>query len=161
MILEMASRRAAVVADLDLDASLALARAGTDQALAIVRDLKMLSREPDERKEAVDLPALLDAAFGLAGATLASKARVVRRYGPTPLAFGSPSRLTQVFLDLLSNAADAIPEGAPSRHEIGATTRTDARGRAVVEIHDKVASTTSPIHRDLHPAHDLLSAHDG
>ena len=131
--LEIASRQATTS---DLRAALGLAREGTDQALRIVRELKMLSRLANEPSEAVDLPALLDVTFSLAGRALTDKARVMRAYGPTPLAFGPRSRLAQVFLNLLSNAADAIPPGAAARHVIRAKTGTDERGRAFVEIHD-------------------------
>jgi CheY-like chemotaxis protein len=41
-----------------------------------------------------------------------------------------------VFLNLLLNAADAIPDGDPARHEIRVTTLRDPAGRAVVEIAD-------------------------
>ena len=46
------------------------------------------------------------------------------------------SRLGQVFLNLLLNAAQAIPEGETERNEIRVSTRTDGRGHAVVEIRD-------------------------
>ena len=41
-----------------------------------------------------------------------------------------------MFLNLLLNAAHAIPEGATERNEIRVSTRTDARGFAVVEVRD-------------------------
>ena len=47
----------------------------------------------------------------------------------------SERRLGQVFLNLLINAAQAIPEGSPERHAIRARTRTEG-GRVVVEIED-------------------------
>jgi CheY-like chemotaxis protein len=46
------------------------------------------------------------------------------------------ARLSQAFINLIVNAAHAIPEGAPDRHEIRLVTRTDDAGRAVVEVHD-------------------------
>ncbi len=136
--LEMASRRASAAFnhDAQLGASLTVAREGTDHALNIVRDLMMLSRAGDERDDDVDLPALLDSTLALAQVAIAAKARLVRCYEPTPLAFGPRGRLAQVFLNLLSNASDAIPEGSPSSHVIRAMTSTDAKGRAVVEIFD-------------------------
>ena len=136
--LEMASRHACetCAADSELRASLALAREGTDHALNIVRDLTMLSRTDDERAEAVDVQALLDSSLALAQSAITAKARLVRRYAPTPPALAPRGRLAQVFLNLLSNATDAIPEGAPASHVISAVTSTDGRGRAVVEIFD-------------------------
>jgi CheY-like chemotaxis protein len=60
----------------------------------------------------------------------------VKDYGDTPMVEGNESRLGQVFLNLLLNAAHAIPEGETERNEIRVTTRTDARGHAIVEIRD-------------------------
>jgi two-component system cell cycle sensor histidine kinase/response regulator CckA len=138
--LEIASREVAALGDTartaKLQASLGHVREGTDRVLGIVRDLKMLSRIHDEPSEAVDLPALLDSTLALAGRAIASKAQIVRAYGPTPPALATRGGLGQVFLNLLTNAADAIPEGAPSHHVIRVTTRSDAAGRAVVEITD-------------------------
>jgi CheY-like chemotaxis protein len=41
-----------------------------------------------------------------------------------------------VFLNLLVNAAQAIPEGGADRHEIRLTTRVDGQGRIVADIED-------------------------
>lgn len=46
------------------------------------------------------------------------------------------ARLGQVFLNLLINAAQAIPEGHADKNEIRVSTRTDERGNAVVEVSD-------------------------
>ncbi|HEX8794449.1 MAG TPA: ATP-binding protein [Polyangiaceae bacterium] len=133
--LEMASRHGAAQSP-ELQASLALAREGTDHALDIVRDLTMLARADREVNAPVDLPALLDSTLALANGAIASKARIERRYEPTPPVLAPRGKLAQVFLNLLSNAADAIPDGSPSSHVISARTYTDARGRALVEIRD-------------------------
>jgi PAS domain S-box-containing protein len=109
---------------------------GTDRVLAITRDLRMFARSHDDGLEDVDVPALLDATIAIAERTISAKARVVRAYRPTPHAKGSRGRLGQVFLNLLINAADAIPEGAPADHTIRVETSTDATGRAVVEVTD-------------------------
>jgi signal transduction histidine kinase len=44
--------------------------------------------------------------------------------------------MSQLFLNLIVNAAHAIPEGSPERNEIRVVTRTDKIGRAVIEVHD-------------------------
>ena len=46
------------------------------------------------------------------------------------------ARLGQVFLNLLVNAAQAIPEGHADKHEVRVATRTDERGNVVVEVSD-------------------------
>jgi CheY-like chemotaxis protein len=60
---------------------------------------------------------------------------VVKVYGPTPPVDVNEARLGQVFLNLLVNAAQALPEGQAERNEIRVTTQLDA-GWVVVEISD-------------------------
>ena len=118
---------------------------GTERVRGIVRNLRTLSRAEEHVLEAVDLTALLDSTLALAASALAPKARVVRRYGPVPPALGTAGQLGQVFLNLVLNAADAIPEGAPADHEVRVITATDEAGRATVEI----ADTGTGIPREL------------
>jgi PAS domain S-box-containing protein len=117
-----------------LEQSLARAREGTERVRGIVRDLKMLSRAEDEPGEAVDLHALLDSTLALAANAIGAKARVVRDYREAPRARATRGRLGQLFLNLLLNAADAIPD--EGNHEIRVSISTSATGHAVVEISD-------------------------
>jgi CheY-like chemotaxis protein len=64
------------------------------------------------------------------------RARLEKAYGPLPEVEANESRLGQVFLNLLVNASQAIPEGAADQQVIRIATRTDGAGRAVVEISD-------------------------
>ncbi|MGH7295719.1 MAG: hybrid sensor histidine kinase/response regulator, partial [Polyangiaceae bacterium] len=95
--------------------------------------------------EAVDRKALLESTLALAASALGPKARVVRRYDSVPLALGATGRLGQVFLNLVLNAADAIPEGAPADHEVRVITSTGDDGRAIVEIADTGAGIPGDI----------------
>ncbi len=137
--LEVAAREVATLdperSDL-LEESLTRAREGTERVRGIVRDLKVLSRAEDEPSEAVDLPGLLDSTLVLAASAIGPKARVTRHYHDAPRARATRGRLGQLFLNLLLNAADAIPDGAPARHEIRVTIDRDRDGRARVEISD-------------------------
>ena len=54
-----------------------------------------------------------------------------------PAVHANEARLGQVFLNLLVNAAHAIPEGAASAQEIRLVTRTHpATGEVLIEVHD-------------------------
>jgi two-component system, cell cycle sensor histidine kinase and response regulator CckA len=64
------------------------------------------------------------------------RARLTKEYGATPLVDADDVRLGQVFINLLVNAAQALPEGRADSNEVRVITSTDAMGRAVVEIHD-------------------------
>jgi PAS domain S-box-containing protein len=136
--LEVASSEAEAIGSdrPDLRESLAHASEGTLRVLEIVRNMKMLSRLDETSHAAVDLAEVLDASIAVAERVIRAKAHVVRSYEPTPPARVMRGKLGQVFLNLLTNAAEAIPEGTPSDHRIRVSTHTGADGRAVVEIAD-------------------------
>jgi CheY-like chemotaxis protein len=71
----------------------------------------------------VDARAALESAMQLARGEIKKRARLVPDLGDVPLVDGSESRLGQVFLNLLVNAAQAIPDGSPERNEIRVSTR--------------------------------------
>ena len=112
------------------------ARQGTERVRTIVRDLKTLSRAEEEPLEAVELSPLLDSTLAMAASGIATKARLERSYQATLPALGTRGRLGQVFLNLILNAADAIPEGAPERHHIRVSTADGPGGTVVIAIAD-------------------------
>jgi PAS domain S-box-containing protein len=111
-----------------------LAREGADQMRAIVADLKTFSRSDDAPSSWVDLPRVLDAAIHMAWSEVRTRAIVQKSYGATPSVYANESRLAQVFLNVILNAAHAIPEGRQG--VIRVTTATGAAGEAIVEIVD-------------------------
>ncbi|WP_394846661.1 ATP-binding protein [Pendulispora brunnea] len=88
---------------------LTIAFEGMARIANLVRDLRGASRESEERSY-VDLRAVVESCLNLAHGELKQRARVVRDYGEEALVFGNAGRLGQVFLNLLVNAAQAIPE---------------------------------------------------
>src|SRR5262245_54877969 len=64
------------------------------------------------------------------------RARLVEQLDDIPVVDGNDSRLGQVFLNLLVNAIQALPDGQATAHKITIRTSTDDRGWAVVEIGD-------------------------
>jgi two-component system cell cycle sensor histidine kinase/response regulator CckA len=120
--------------------ALGTAGEGVERVTSIVRDLKMLSRGDTpavDRSDivAVDVRALVESTLALAQKQLERKARVfVDASGPI-IARASRARLGQVMLNLLLNAAEAMPEGAADHNEI--RVRLEARGTKVsIAVHD-------------------------
>ena len=86
------------------------------------------------------------AALSLADHEMRRRARVVVELAPVPPVLANESRLSQLFLNLLVNAAQAIPEGHADRNEIRVTVRADEAGRVQVAVRD-TGSGIAPEHR--------------
>ena len=110
---------------------------GTERIRRVVRDLRLLSRsrEPDQL-ESLEIHHVLGDALKLAEHVLKHRARVTEDYGDVPHVNAESQRLAQVFVNLLVNAAQAIPEDVPDRGTITVRTRRSETGRAIVEISD-------------------------
>jgi PAS domain S-box-containing protein len=120
----------------ELDAVVSEARTGIERISGIVRDLKAFSRvESEDAATPVDIRKALAFAAKMADKELRQRARVVTELEDVPPVLGSEGRLGQVFLNLLINAAQAIPDGAAASNEI--RIRCLRRDRmVVVEVSD-------------------------
>lgn len=114
------------------------AREATDRVRAIVRDLHELTRPAGETPSAVDVVKVLSSSIKMTNNELRHRAQLVTRYEPNlPRVEGSSSRLGQVFLNMLVNAAHAIGEGHADREEVRVSvTASPDRSRVIVEIED-------------------------
>ena len=109
---------------------------GGARVRTIVRDMKVFARGETHQDGHIDLRAVVESAATLASNEIRHRSRLRIAHGPTPPVRGSQSRLGQVVLNLLVNAAQAILEGRPDDNEIRVGTFTDERGRAVLEVSD-------------------------
>ena len=92
---------------------------GARRVQDIVQDLRRFARGEERTTTAVDVHAALDGAIRLAANQIRYRARLVRDFAPDlPLVVGNTSSLTQVFLNLIVNAAQAMPEGSSETDEI-------------------------------------------
>ncbi len=112
------------------------AREGAERVRRIVQDLKRLSRADEERRVALDVETVLETALRTSSNEIRHRARLVRQYQPVPMVVADAARLTPVFVNLLVNAAQAIPEGHADANEIRVTTKTDGDGYVVIEVQD-------------------------
>jgi two-component system cell cycle sensor histidine kinase/response regulator CckA len=120
----------------DLKEVLAEARHGAERVRRIVRDLKTFSRVDAEERGPVQVQRVLELSVNMAWNELRHHARLVKDFAAVPPVEASESRLGQVFINLLINAAQSIPAGMVDRNEIRLVTKQDARGRVVVEVSD-------------------------
>ncbi|MFP2962702.1 ATP-binding protein [Myxococcus sp. 1LA] len=102
----------------------------------VVADLRAISQGDTCAEEPVDLPAVLERALRMAANHLRHRARVVRDFGKNvPRVLGTTTKLGQVVLNLVINAAQAIPEGRVSENQLTLALREEAGG-VVLSISD-------------------------
>jgi signal transduction histidine kinase len=111
------------------------ARQGATRVHQIVRGLKTFSRGDDDVRTTVDIEVALSAAAEMAMHEIKHRARLEWELGPLPRVEASEVRLTQVFLNLLVNAAQAIPAGQAG-DVVRVKAYTGVGGQAVVEVSD-------------------------
>lgn len=110
-------------------------REGAERVRDIVQDLRAYSRIQQGELAPVDLNAAIAAAVNMAQNEIRFRARLVTEYGQIPPIMGNQGRISQVFLNLLVNAAHAIGEGSVDQHQIVVRTRCQ-NGQVLAEVED-------------------------
>jgi len=111
----------------------------------IVKDFKAFAPSPEDRRERMPLTRSLEVALALVGNELKHRAKLVREGPGLPDVLANGPRIVQVFVNLLHNAAQAIPEGHADANTVTVRTSVDAQGRAVVEISDTGAGIPADV----------------
>ena len=109
---------------------------GANRIRSIVRDLRAFSRLEPQAEVAVDVADVIDSALSLLSNELKHRARVVREYQAVDPVRGDSARLGQVFLNLLTNAVQAIRDGQADTNTIRITIEPGSPGFLVVGIQD-------------------------
>jgi PAS domain S-box-containing protein len=112
------------------------ARNGAERVRRIVRDLRTFSRADEERRVALDVRGVLDRAINMSFNEIRHRARLEIDYGEVPMVDADEARLGQVFINLLVNAAQALPDGHSERHKIRVTAGYSPSGGAEITISD-------------------------
>ena len=126
--------------------ALDVALEGVDRIRLIVDDLRVLSSHDVRSVAAVNVHELLDACVQVATNEIRHRARLLLDYGDVPRVAANAGRLSQVFLNLLVNAAQSIAPGHAGSNEIRLSTRRGVNGGVIVTIRDSGAGIA---------AHDL------
>jgi PAS domain S-box-containing protein len=95
---------------------LRIAKEEMGRVQAIINNLLEFSRESRAELEAVDINDLLRRTLQLMNKSLqSSDVRVVTEFGPLSACFANQNALRQIFLNLITNAVQAMPEGGELR----------------------------------------------
>jgi two-component system, NtrC family, sensor kinase len=93
-----------------VQAQLSDCRRDLERIRVIVRDLRSVSRRAEDERTVLDVGALLESVISMAGSELSSPILVVRQYDQSVRVCGNETRLMQVFLNLVVNAAQSLPK---------------------------------------------------
>ncbi len=118
--LEEMERRIATMSDgqtVELREMLRRSTEGARRIRDIVASLRSFSRS-DERLRRVDIGESLRSEIHITANEMRHRARIVEEIETTRVVLANPARLGQVFVNLLINAAQAIPEGHADAHTI-------------------------------------------
>jgi PAS domain S-box-containing protein len=109
---------------------------GAERVASIVRELRTFSRADAETRRRVDLAAVVRSAIKIAGHEIRHRARVSTSFEPAGYVWANEARLEQVVLNLLLNAAHAMPETQATSNEIRVHVRPDGDASIVLEVSD-------------------------
>ena len=115
----------------------------SERVREIVRDLRIFSRSEDaEANGPVDIHRVLASSIRMASNEIRHRADLVEDFGDVPPVLGNETRLGQIFLNLIVNAAQAIPEGRSAGNVVTVATRSSPT---------RSCCRRGPRHRRRHP----------
>jgi signal transduction histidine kinase len=117
---------------------------GATRTARIVQDMKTFSHPGSEKFDAFDLNEALEMCLNLLSNQIRDRITVHADYGDLGLVEGPSGQLNQVFMNILSNAQQAIS----GKGEITITTRREA-GRVIVTIRDTGCGMTPEVQRRI------------
>jgi two-component system, cell cycle sensor histidine kinase and response regulator CckA len=120
----------------DTDAALSEALDAAHRVGRIVRDMKTLSRSDGDAQAPTDLNQVVEKSLQMVQGHLKHRAQIVSNLGAIPPVMGNESRLVQVFVNLLINAAQALPEGKAQENRVEVATALAADGGVVATVRD-------------------------
>jgi len=135
---DLTAKTGASETDAEIERLITESEGGAWRVVDIVRDLKAYSRRSDDDPTAlIPLEDVLDTAAEMAAVHIRHRARLEREYSGSTMVLGNRGRLDQVFLNLVINAAQAIPQADdPADHRIVLRTYVDGDGMPVAEVED-------------------------
>ena len=112
---------------------------GAGRIRGIVDGLRTFSRPDRETVAPLAVVDVLEATLRMIENEIRLGGRLVKEFEPVPDVVANEGRLAQVFLNLLLNALQALPEGRGEQNEIRVVVRSSPAGTVVVEVQDNGA----------------------
>jgi signal transduction histidine kinase len=112
---------------------------GAERIRATVATLQQLSHKPVAECDPIDVRVLIEESSAMAANQIRHRARFTKRIAHDGLVRGDRAALGQVFLNLLINAAQSIPEGNAGHNDIQIVTKNDigvVGDEVMIEISD-------------------------
>jgi signal transduction histidine kinase/ActR/RegA family two-component response regulator len=125
---------------------------GADRIRRVVSDLKVFARDEEVHSTgAFDVHEVLRSALKLVAHDVRHRAIVREEFEPVAAAAGDPSRLAQVFVNILLNAAHSFPEETAGSPDAVIVVRTFQRERSEVciEVEDRGAGIPAEVQARL------------
>ena len=128
-------------------AALEEASEGAARVRDIVRDMKLFSRDQVEAS-GVDLEHVVAVAVRMTAHEVRNRSRLVQELDALPLVTGSDARLGQVLVNLIVNAAQAMPADRPAaQNQITVRARREGSGEVVLEVKDNGVGMDARVQR--------------
>jgi PAS domain S-box-containing protein len=121
---------------LQIESAVSKALEVADRIKAIVADLRSFGRPAAELSDRADVARVVEWALQMTSHEVKPRARVVKNFVKVPAVCGNETRLGQVFLNLLMNAAQAMESDRPDINEIRIAIGTNHQGHVEVDIRD-------------------------
>ena len=135
-----------------LEEYLGILQHGIDRITRIVAELRLYAQGDPEQTGPVDLQRVVDLATELTRNEVRHRARLIVELGNVPAVQGNEVRLSQVLVNLIVNAAQAIPDGARDENQIRISAYRAPRGRVSIEVRDTGAGIPESVrHRIFEP----------
>jgi signal transduction histidine kinase len=109
---------------------------GAERIRKTVRSLKTFSRPENETRVPLQLAKILDSTLPMVANEIHHRATLIKDYSVVPDVIANEARLGQVFLNLLINATQALPEDRREENRIHLMVRAPSPSRVAVEVHD-------------------------
>lgn len=134
---------------------------GVERVQRIVSDLRTFARDDVEGVEC-DVREVVASTVNLAMSRIRRSAELTVEHTRPYHAAASPGRLGQILLNLVVNAAQAIPEGSPGENRITIRSGDDGEGGVYVEVEDTgIGMTAGALERAFDPFYTTKGLREG